>query len=150
MKKNIFFVMVAGLFALQSCKPKDADIQKEVDTAIVSVEGITAQVADGVVTLTGTVASDMDKNAAEASAKEVKGVKSVNNMISVVPPIISNDAVLQQGLQTALANFSTVQGAVQDSVITLTGTIKRADLPKVIEAVQVLRPKKVENQITVE
>jgi osmotically-inducible protein OsmY len=149
MKKLFFLLMATGFISLQACKPKDADIKTAVDTAIASVSGVSASVAEGVVTLTGTVASDEAKAAAETAAKAVKGVKSIANNISVVVPVISGDVVLNEAIKTAMAAFTTVTAVAKDSVITLTGEIKRADLQKVIQAAQSLKPKKVENQLTI-
>lgn len=150
MKKILFLFLAAGLLSLYACKPKDADIKTGVDTAISSVSGVSAEVTDGVVSLNGTVASEDAKAQAETSAKAVKGVKSVSNNIMVVVPVISGDPQLMEGLKTALAAFTGVTAAVKDSVVTLTGTAKRADLQKIIMAVQALKPKQVENQITVQ
>ena len=149
MKKTIFLLLTAGIFTLYACKPKDADIQKAVETALSSMDGISSSVSEGVVTLTGTVASEEAKNAAETALKAIKGVKSISNNIQVVVPVISGDNVLTEGLKTALAAFTGVTGTVKDSVVTLSGEIARADLQKVIQAVQALRPKKVENQLTI-
>jgi osmotically-inducible protein OsmY len=149
MKKLFVLVLTTGLFSLQACSPKDADIQKGVETAIASVSGVSASVTEGVVTLTGTVATDDARMAAETAAKAVKGVKSISNNIEVVPPIIASIDALTEGLKTALAPYSGVTGTVKDSVVILTGEIQRADLQKVIQAVQALRPKKVENQLTI-
>lgn len=149
MKKLFLVILTAGLFAIQACKPKDADIQKGVETAIASISGVSSNVSDGVVTLTGTVASEDAKAAAEMAAKVVKGVKSISNNIEVVAPVIASTDALAEGLKTVLASFTGVTGTVKDSVITLTGEIKRPDLQKVIQAVQALRPKKVENQLTI-
>lgn len=150
MKKTLFLFLTAGFLSLVACKPKDADIKAAVDTALSSVEGVSANVSEGVVSLEGTVASEDAKAAAENAAKVVKGVKSVANNIMVVMPIISGDQQLTDGLKTVLAAFSGVEGSVKDSVVTLTGTAKRDDLQNIIMAIQALRPKKVENQITIQ
>ncbi len=149
MKKLIFLLLAVAFISIQACKPKDADIKTAVDTAISSVGGVTASVNEGVVTLTGTVASDDVKATAENAAKAVKGVKSVTNEISVEVPVISGDVVLNEAIKTAMAAFTTVTAVAKDSIITLTGEIKRADLQKVIQAAQSLKPKKVENQLTI-
>ena len=46
---------------------------------------INVDVENGVVTLTGTVASPAQKSRAEAVAKSVEGVKSVRNLLKVAP-----------------------------------------------------------------
>jgi hyperosmotically inducible protein len=149
MKKLLFFLLAGSFLSIQACKPKDADIKTAVDTAIASVSGVSSSVTEGVVTLSGTVAEEATKVTAENAAKAVKGVKSVTNNISVVVPVISGDVVLNEAIKTAMAAFPTVQAVAKDSIITLTGEIIRADLQKVIQAAQSLRPKKVENQLTI-
>lgn len=149
MKKLMILLLAGSFLALQACKPKDADIKVAVDTAIGAIGGVSATVAEGVVSLSGTVASEDVKKAAETAAKAVKGVKSVNNGISVVVPVISGDVALNAAITTAMAAFTTVKAVAKDSIITLTGEIKRADLQKVIQAAQSLKPKKVENQLTI-
>lgn len=148
--KNLLFLLLAGSFlSIQACKPKDADIKTAVDSTISSVSGVSASVMEGVVTLSGTVAAEEAKVTAENAAKAVKGVKSVTNNISVVVPVISGDVVLNEAIKTAMSAFPTVQAVAKDSIITLTGEIARAELQKVIQAAQSLKPKKVENQITI-
>ena len=53
---------------------------------------INVDVANGVVTLTGTVASPNQKTRAEAVAKSVEGVTSVKNMLKVTANANSNNA----------------------------------------------------------
>lgn len=149
MKKLLFLLLTGSILSMQACKPKDADIKVAVDSAIGAIGGVSATVSEGVVTLSGTVASETVKTEAETAAKAVKGVKSVTNEISVVVPVISGDVALNEAIKTVMAAFTTVQAVAKDSVITLTGEIMRADLQKVIQAAQSLRPKKVENQLTI-
>ena len=61
----------------------DADIQKEVQNRI-NKPGVTAQVKEGTVTLTGTVATQEESKAAEAAAKG-EGVKTVVNNLQIKP-----------------------------------------------------------------
>ena len=89
----------------------------------------------------------------EASVKAVKGVKSVVNNGTIAPPpapvIISADDMLKTGVMEALKDFSTLMADVQDGVVTLTGEINRTDLPKVMQAISALNPKKIDNKATV-
>jgi len=64
----------------------DATLTTNVTNAIMAqpgMTGITATVSMGAVTLSGTVASDTEKMAAETAAKAVPGVTSVVNNITV-------------------------------------------------------------------
>jgi cytoskeletal protein RodZ len=67
----------------------DTKIQTEIDKRLTddptfSTLGITATVLDGKVTLLGTVKTQDLKDAAERMAKQIKGVKSVDNQITVL------------------------------------------------------------------
>jgi len=67
----------------------DSTIQTAIDKKIsddpdISTLGITATVLDGKVTLLGTVKTEAVKTQVERLVKQVKGVKSVDNQISVI------------------------------------------------------------------
>ena len=71
-----------------STGPDDSSIQTAVDKKInddpkLSSLGITATVMNGKVTLMGIVHSEAEKNLVERTVKNVKGVKAVDNQISV-------------------------------------------------------------------
>jgi osmotically-inducible protein OsmY len=95
------------------------------------------------------VASEDVKATAENAAKAVKGVKSVTNSINVVVPVISGDVVLNEALKSVMTAFPGITAVAKDSIIILTGDVKRADLQKVMQAAQALKPKKVENMLTI-
>ena len=80
---GIFMVLVV---AFSACKPKDADIEKNVAGAISAYPGVSVTVTDGVATLTGEVADESTRSTVETAAKSVKGVKSVNNQLTIPPP----------------------------------------------------------------
>lgn len=138
--------------AFVACGPKDADIQAGAAAAIAGVEGVTVRVEKGVAILTGAFADEATKNSTEALVRAVKGVKSVLDSATVTPPapvVISPDETLRNNVTAALKEFSTLTANVQDGVVTLTGEIKRTELPKVMQALSALQPKKIENKATV-
>ena len=140
------FLSVAG------CGPKDADITTEATQALAAVPGATVSVANGVATISGQVADSAARTAAEAAVTAVKGVKSVVNNATVTPPppvVISADDSLKTNVAAALKDFPTLTADVKDGVVTLTGEIQRSALPKVMQALNALRPKKIENKATV-
>ena len=148
-------VLFAGI-AFSSCKPSDEQLQKEVTTGISAVSSaVSSEVKKGEVTLSGIVNSDDLKAAAEQAARAVKGVTAVVNNIEVqLPaPVITPDQAFQTIVSDAVAAggdaFGKVVVAVQDSVVTLTGDIKKADLQKVMQIVNGLSPKKVVNNLTI-
>lgn len=150
--------IVAFSFALPACKSKvsDADIKTNVEAKLQSnpdMAGLTADVTDGVVTISGEVKDAATQSAVNGAFADVKGVKSVTNNTSVAPPPppvqITPDDPLTTAVQDAVKDHPTVSAAVADGVVTLTGEITKADLPKLMQKVNATRPKKVENKLTV-
>jgi osmotically-inducible protein OsmY len=64
----------------------EAAIQKKFseDTAL-SALGVTVTVIDGEVTLLGTVKSEAEKTLAQRAVEAIRGVKNVDNQITVIP-----------------------------------------------------------------
>ncbi|MFY0255739.1 BON domain-containing protein [Chitinophaga sp. 30R24] len=150
-------ILSLGLLLMISCKgkPKDADIQANVTTALASTPGVTADVKDGVVTLSGTVSSEADKDAAEAAAKVTENVKSVVNNITVAPSpdttpppapttTSNGDDSLKIAVGSIVKDFPGIQADVQDSVIVITGESKADRWKKLKIALDALKPKKVD------
>lgn len=154
--KSLFLLIFAISVAFVSCKPKDADIKTAIEQAIAAVpdaSNAVIDVKDGVATITGEFKDDATKAAIETAAKAVKGVKSVVNNGTVTPPpppvTISADDTLIKGVTDAIKDFTTVKADVKDGVVTLTGEIKKASLPKLMQSLMALKPKKVDNKLTV-
>ena len=151
-------LFVAGSILLNSCKPKDADITTAIEAQLKTVpdlSGVTATVNDGVATLAGECKDEATKALAETTVKGVKGVISVVNNCTVTPPppppapvVISPDDPLMKSVSDAVKDYPTVKAEVKDGVVTLTGDLKRSSLPKLMQAIQQLHPKKVENKLT--
>jgi osmotically-inducible protein OsmY len=141
---------------ISSCKEKDSKIQSAVETELKNsnMAGVSASVKDGVVTLTGECKDETSKSAVESSIAKLKGVKQVINNCTVTPPppppvVISEDEALTRGVIDATKDYPTVKATVNDGVITLTGDIKRADLQKLMMTLHTLKPKKIDNKLTI-
>lgn len=143
---------------LVACGPKDADIQKEVNAKISALPGVVVTVDKGVATISGTCSDDTAKQNAESLVKGVKGVKSVVNNCEIPAPEpevapaaveINTDSVLTTSVSEVIKTYNGVSASVKDGVVTLTGNIKRDQLPNLIKSVQELKPKKVENKLTI-
>jgi hyperosmotically inducible periplasmic protein len=164
MKKSVLHLSAIVLLAcgsftsLQSCKsgPKDADIQSAIAAKSATYPGLSATVKDGVATLTGTATDESSKTAFESDVKSIEGVKSVVNNISVAPPAptapvqVSADDPISKGLTDATKDFPGVQATVTQGVVTLTGEIKRSQLPTLMKSINTLKPKKIENKLTLQ
>jgi hypothetical protein len=53
------------------------------------------------------------------------------------------------GVDAAIANYAGITADINDGVVTLRGDIKRADLQKLMVSLNALRPKKIDNQLSV-
>ncbi len=152
-RARVLASLVTLSLAFAACGPKDADIKAGADQAVAGVPGVTVMVTGGVATISGEFADEASKVATEVLVKAVKGVKSVVNNGTITPPpppvVISEDDMLRTNVTAALKDFSTLMADVKDGVVTLTGEISRTDLPKVMQAISALNPKKVMNKATV-
>lgn len=147
-------VAIAALaIGFTSCKskPKDADIKTAVEKVLADdpmMSGTTVSVEKGVATISGVCKDDACKAACEKAVAAVKGVKSVVNNCSVAPPPmpveISADDPLTKAVTDALKAFPGVSATVKDGIISLTGSIAKADRQKLMMALQALMPKKVD------
>jgi hyperosmotically inducible protein len=152
-RTRAFGVAVALGLALAACGRKDADIKADAEKALSGMQGVTVDVANGAAVISGQFADSAAKITGEAAVKAVKGVKSVVDNATVVPPpapvVISPDDSLKTNVTAALKDFPTLTADVKDGVVTLTGEVQRNALPKVMQALSALHPKKIENKATV-
>lgn len=146
-----------------SCKPNDAKIKSEIEAKLKTEQGLSAVSVDvqkAAVTLNGSTESEAAKTTAETDAKAVKGVSTVTNNISVAAPVTSTpvtsnaptinaDDALTTGVKDAIKDFSGVKADVKDGIVTLTGEVKRSDLPKLLQGISASKPKKIENKLTI-
>ncbi|MFC4212950.1 BON domain-containing protein [Pedobacter lithocola] len=149
--KLLMSMVIAATLFFVGCSPKDADIQAAIQAN--EAAGVTVAVAKGEVTLTGEVADDAAKAKAEEVAKAEKGVKSVVNNLTVkpaaAPVVITEDTTLFKNVSDATKDFPTVKADVKDGVVTLTGEINKASLVGLMQRLSVLKPKKIDNKLTV-
>jgi len=149
--KFLMSMVFAATLFFAGCSPKDADIQAAIQTK--EAAGITVAVAKGAVTLTGEVADEAAKAKAEEIAKAEKGAKSVINSLTVkpvaAPVVIAEDTVLIRNVADATKDFPTVKTAIKDGVVTLTGEIKKEHLIILMQNLSALKPKKIDNKLTV-
>ena len=65
------------------------------------------------------------------------------------PVNVTEDAVLSQGTIDATKDYPGVTATVNDGEITLTGDIERSRLPGLMQSLNSLKPKKINNNLTV-
>lgn len=155
----IMLWLMAGSAVMFSCKVKDTTIQTAIDTKVKGMSDantVTASVKNGIVTLGGETKDEAGKSSFETALKGIKGVKQVINNITVQPPspiqapvVITPDDPLTKSVTDATKDFSTVKASVKDGIITLTGDIKKDDLKKLMMSLNTLKPRKIDNQLTI-
>jgi osmotically-inducible protein OsmY len=66
------------------------------------------------------------------------------------PVEIAGDEKLTNGVRDATKDFPGVSATVNNGEVTLTGTIQRDRLPTLMQSIQSLHPKKVNNNLTIQ
>ena len=105
------------------------------------------KIALGLLLITGTGVTFI-------SCKDQKKVDTVEPAPPVTAPaeqtpapvVISEDTSLNKGVTDATKDFPTVKASVNDGVITLTGEVEKPQLITLMQSLQSLRPKKIDNQ----
>lgn len=157
---TLALLVVLPLTAIaQDATLDDGTIQSVVESKLAKRDLATrvdVAVADGVVTLTGTVDTLAEKNQAEKLASRVDDVQRVVNGIEIAASDRSNQAIAED-ISQAIDNyvlysiFDWVEGRVVDGRVMLEGYVtdpwKKTDLEQQIESVPGVRS--VENSIQV-
>lgn len=156
--RNYLFLFALTSLLFVSCKPKDSDFQTKIEQSLNAspeTSGVTVDVKDGTATLNGEVKDQEAREKAGRAARDVNGIKNVENHITVTPAVVAapvevnSDATLTEGVKDATKDFPTVTTNVNNGVITLTGSIKRSDLPNLMMSLNTLHATKIENNLTI-
>ncbi|MHC0443141.1 BON domain-containing protein [Flavobacterium sp. 3-210] len=157
MKIQSIILGIGLAISLLSCTPKDADLEKAISEKL-NTPGIHVTVHDGVATIVGKCDDEAFKKNIERSVKSVEGVKSVINNCQIPEPnvepaaaavVINPDNDLDKSVGKVIKAYDGVNATVVGGVVTLSGEIKKEQLQPLIQSVQELKPKKVDNQLTI-
>jgi osmotically-inducible protein OsmY len=96
--------------------------------------------------VTGLSLSACKDKAKENADTEIKTNPDSSNTSAT--PEISSDAALENGLKDATKDYPEVTATVKDGEVTLTGTIERDKVSSLLQSVNGLNPRKVNNQLT--
>ncbi len=158
MKIKSILLGISLAFSLFACAPKDADIQKNIALKLGDTPEIQVTVVDGVATITGLCKDETFKQETESIVKGVKGVKSVVNACELPPSnaepvpatvIVNSDNDLHKSVYKVIKAYAGVNATVTGGVITLSGEIKREQLKPLMQSLQELKPKQVDNKLTI-
>ncbi|MCW3087817.1 MAG: transport-associated protein [Sediminibacterium sp.] len=149
-QKIIGCAAVASVLFLSSCGPKDADLNQSVTISVQSAApGVSSDVKEGVVTLSGQVNDESTRRAAEDAARNTKGVKSVVNNITIMAPpppvvIVAPTDSLQLRVTDAVKDFPGVTATVNpDGEIVVNGEISADKWKRLKISLDALNPRKV-------
>ena len=85
--------------------------------------------------------------------EDANEVETVDTMTTPTPApapvVIASDSALETGVRDAVKDYPEVTATVNNGEVTLTGTISKDKLPKLMQSVQALNPKKVNNNLTI-
>jgi len=145
------FTTVLLLSVMASCnnKPDDKEIQDNITKELQenkNYAGVTSNVKDGIVTLSGMCEGDNCAADLEKNIKQIDGVKEVEN--SVVKDN-STEMTMRTSVQSIITKYPGVQADVASGSITLRGTIDKENLQSLMSDLNTLHPKKVDNQLAV-
>ena len=153
MKKTIKITALAFVFSFAaiSCQKSvsDAELTTQSTTAISAYPETSVEVKDGVAHLSGTFASQGDKDAAIAAIKNIKGVRDVMDMAtveaaaSVVETVSAVAPEVQQKVTDAVKDFPAVKVDVVNGELTLTGEVTAEQARKIKMSVDALKVGKV-------
>lgn len=158
MKRSLFFYvcLIFASIMLYSCGAEDTELKRKIEMELADkYPSISANVLNGIVTLTGTVESEEQKTEAGEIAKNVKYVRSVTNdiFVRIEEPeiVITPDQAMATMISEGLNNqgYQGIVVTVSDSVATLKGEAKKADVKKIMQIVNDASPKQVVNELTV-
>ncbi|WP_022886157.1 BON domain-containing protein [Glaciibacter superstes] len=109
----------------------ETDIAKEVERALNWASNVTdtvkAEIKDHAVTLTGQVSWDFQRQAAKRAVQYLRGVNSVNNMITLTarPSAVDAEERIKNALtRNAQLDAKTIDATVSGNKVTLTGTVR--------------------------
>lgn len=161
--------LAIGMGALMGCssmaKQRDvtAEIRKALDEAGLKDVSESQDRDKGVITLSGKVAAEADKQRAEAIAKIYAGTQVIANQVAVLPPGMEGDAkkinsALDSGIESNLEAAliaqhykDLVKYSVKNGVVTLSGSVDSQEKRSYVQqlAAQVPNVQQVVNEVQV-
>lgn len=149
LKSSVFIVAVIVFVTACSQPRSDEEIRSSIDDALrdsPGLSGVEVAVQEGVVTLSGTCEGENCADSAETKVKEVEGVSSVTNNIQ---DQAKTDLTLRTSVQSIISKYEGVQADVAAGVIVLRGSINRDQVQPLMNELQALNAKQIDNQLAV-
>jgi osmotically-inducible protein OsmY len=143
--KFLTVLMLAFAVMAAACGKSDTDLATAVNDKLKAdgITGVTAAVKDGVATLSGEVADITVKTKAEASAKTVEGIKSVDGANLKTKPLpVATPAAPDQALTGKInedlkkAGCTGANAVVVNGVVSVVGEVPAAKFRECVQIVQ--------------
>lgn len=97
-----------------------------------------------------TLQSCGDKKKKESTTTTTTTTTTDPNNGSTTPVTLSGDEELRRGVADATKDFPGVTATVNNGEITLTGTIQRDCMPTLMQSLNSLQPKRINNNLTIQ
>lgn len=92
---------------------------------------------------------NIDANSTTNTGRDVTG-DTATSPVEAAPTTTSPSATITEDqLKDAIKDYPHVTATVNNGEVTLTGSVKRNDLPKLMQRVQALNPTKVNNNLSI-
>jgi len=147
---KLLFLFCFSFFTACNSKPSDTEMQQSITKRLSGNENykdVTVSVKNTTVTLNGNCAGENCAPEIGTIVKENKYSSSVINNIQEKSTIAA--VSLNTSLQRIISHYPGIQGEISDSIITLKGSIKKENLPGLMDEISALHPRKVDDQIAV-
>ena len=92
--------------------------------------------------------TEMSSCKGKSGTKDTTTNSGVDTATTTAPVEVSSDDALRTGVKDATKDYPTVTATVADGEVTLTGKLDRSKLQPLMQSIQNLNPKKVNNQLT--
>lgn len=166
--KTIFLGMTALL--LVACGRSDAEIKNDIAEKFKLYQGVTFDVKDGIVTISSRPTDEEMKQQIQHIVEKIKGVKAVVNNCPIfqakeeieksqirLPPRryapkpveIKSEYDLNVAIGNMIVDYNGVNATLIDNTVTLTGSIKKEQLPDLINNLEQLTKRKIENKLKI-
>jgi osmotically-inducible protein OsmY len=87
----------------------------------------------------------MDADSTTNTGRDITG----DTATRTTEPAPTTSSISEDQLKDAVKDYPDVTATVNNGEVTLTGSVKRAELPKLMQRVQALNPTKVNNNLTI-
>lgn len=155
MQRFLITALFGSLLLNMGCSQQSLDKEIKADMVTktktdLNFAGVSYTVEGGVVTLTGICPSEKSRAEAEKTIKSINIVKSINNQIIIAPLTLTSDLPLKQSVDSVLAAYPTIQADVTQQVVTLKGKAKKQETDKLMPAINMLHPAKIDTQLVMQ